>query len=48
MRQAFEAEEHEVAIPAAVLREQLPAAVVLAIYRDHVVYGEEPGIIITY
>jgi hypothetical protein len=45
VREAFEAEEHEAAIPAAVLRERLPAAVMLAIYRDHVVYGEEPGII---
>ena len=34
VREAFEAEEHEVAIPAAVLRERLPAAVMLAIYRD--------------
>ena len=45
VREAFEAEEHEVAIPAAVLRERLPASVMLAIYRDHVVYGEEAGII---
>ena len=34
VREAFEAEKHEVAIPAAVLRERLPAAVMLAIYRD--------------
>ena len=38
VREAFEVEEHEAAIPAAVLRERLPAAVMLAIYRDHVVY----------
>ena len=34
VREAFEAEKHEVAIPTAVLRERLPAAVMLAIYRD--------------
>jgi hypothetical protein len=28
------------------LRERLPAAIMLAIYRDHVVYGEERGVII--
>lgn len=46
--EAFEAEECEAAIPAKVLRDRLPNAALLAIYREHVVYGEAakaPGII---
>lgn len=38
VREAFE--QGDVAIPAATLRERLPAAVLMAIYRDHIVYGE--------
>ena len=41
VKEAFEAENAEAQIPAKVLRERLPAAVMLATYRNHVVY-EEP------
>lgn len=34
--------EHGPQIPAAVLRERLPTAVLLAMYRNHVVYKEKP------
>lgn len=45
--EAFAAEGNETAIPAATLRQRLPATVMLAVYRDHIVYhGEkEPGVI---
>lgn len=43
--EAFEAEGCEAAIPAAVLRERLPVAAMLAVYREEVVYGggADPG-----
>jgi hypothetical protein len=46
VQEAFNADEAQAPIPAATLRERLPAAVMLSIYRRHVVYGEgSPGVI---
>lgn len=44
VREAFEADDAQAKIPAAVMRERLPQAVAMAmaIYREHVVYGEGP------
>lgn len=45
--EAFAADD-DPAIPAKILQARLPATVMLAIYRDHIVYGEaftEPGVI---
>jgi len=39
LREAFN-DEGEAKIPASVLRERLPETIMLAIYREHVVYGE--------
>lgn len=48
VKEAFEdAENHEdgeVPIPASVLRERLPGAVFLSVYRDWIVYGENPRV----
>jgi hypothetical protein len=38
--EAFDAPEHEAAIPAQVLRERLPTAVLMHIYREQKLYGE--------
>jgi hypothetical protein len=40
VKEAFEAKSAKAKIKAAKLKERLPAAVLLAIYRDHTVYGE--------
>jgi hypothetical protein len=40
VREAFDDPECEAAIPAKTLKERLPGAVMLAIYREHVVYQE--------
>ena len=42
VREAFESDGHEAPVPAALLRERLPAAVLLALYRERKVYGQ-PG-----
>jgi hypothetical protein len=38
--EAFDSERGEAAIPASVLRQRLPAAVLMSMYREHKVYGE--------
>jgi hypothetical protein len=40
VKEAAEATDHSASIPAAVLRERLPLAVMLDQYRAHIVYGE--------
>lgn len=40
VREAFESKNAEADIQAKVMRDRLPVAVMLAIYREHVVYGE--------
>jgi hypothetical protein len=39
LREAFQSDGRAVAIPAAILRQRLPAAVLLALYRDQKVYA---------
>lgn len=41
VREAFESDDHAARIPAARLRERLPSAVLLALYRDQKVYGQQ-------
>lgn len=43
--EAFEAKEHEAAIPANVLRSRLPVAILMHLYREHKLYGNgrDPG-----
>jgi hypothetical protein len=47
LQEAFNSKHGKAQIPAATLRERLPAAVMMAIYREHLVYGEgkNPGVI---
>ncbi len=41
VKEAFEADNAEAKISAKLLRQRLPIAVLLSLYREHVVYGEE-------